>query len=178
MMKKTDLSLLAVSLATLATPATAQEIFAGVASHGVDTPFTLKTYEEGVDFQLGIRSEPIEGLKVIGKPSAYLFGSLNSKGDTSLVAAGLSWKIGKQFYVRPGIGIAVHDGPKLRYAANGRRTDLGSRILFEPELGVGYQINPRFSIEAHWSHVSHATLFDSEQNPGLDMIGARVNVKL
>lgn len=165
------------SLALTASPASAQEIFAGVAVHGVDTPFTLKTYEEGADIQIGVRSQPIEGLKLIGKPSAYLFGSVNTKGDTNLVAAGLSWKIGKQLYVRPGIGLAVHDGPKLRYDSKGRRTDLGSRILFEPEIGVGYQIDPRFSIEAHWSHVSHARLFDSKQNPGLDMIGARVNVK-
>ena len=165
------------SLALTASPASAQEIFAGVTAHGVDTPFTLKTYEEGADIQIGVRSQPIEGLKLIGKPSAYLFGSVNTKGDTNLVAAGLSWKIGKQVYVRPGIGLAVHDGPKLRYDGQGRRTDLGSRILFEPEIGVGYQIDPRFSIEAHWSHVSHARLFNSKQNPSLDMIGARVNVK-
>ena len=160
-----------------ATPAYAQEVFAGVAAHGVDTPFTLKTHEDGADIQLGVRSDPIEGLKLIGKPSAYIFGSVNTNGDTNLIAAGLSWKIGQQFYVRPGIGLAVHDGPKLRFDTKGRRTDLGSRILFEPEIGVGYQIDPRFSIEAHWSHVSHARLFNSKQNPGLDMIGARVNVK-
>ena len=169
------------SFALAASPASAQEIFAGVAAHGVDTPFTLKTFEEGADIQIGVRSQPIEGLKLIGKPSAYLFGSVNTAGDTNLVATGLSWKIGKQLYVRPGIGLAVHDGPKLRYDgpddSKGRRTDLGSRILFEPEIGVGYQIDPRFSIEAHWSHVSHARLFNSKQNPGLDMIGARVNVR-
>lgn len=153
-------------------------MFAGVAAHGVDTPFTLKTYEDGADIQIGVRSDPIDGLKAIGKPSAYIFGSVNTAGDTNLVAVGLSWKIGKRLYVCPGIGLAVHDGQKLRYDANGRRTDLGSRILFEPEIGVGYQINPRFSLEAHWSHVSHARLFNGKQNPDLDMIGARVNVKL
>ncbi len=166
------------AMLALPAPAAAQEIFGGVTKHGVDTPFTLKTYEEGANIQLGVRGEPIVILGAIGGPAPYLFGSLNTAGDTSFVAAGLSWKIGNTFYVRPGVGLAIHDGPKERYAADGRRTDLGSRILFEPEIGVGMQVAPRVSVEAHWSHISHARIFNGDQNPGLDMIGARVNVKL
>jgi lipid A 3-O-deacylase len=156
--------------------AMASEVFVGVAAHEVDTPFTLKTRESGVDIQIGYRGEKIESLRAIGAPSPYFFGSLNSAGDTSFVAAGLSWKIGKTLYFRPGIGVALHNG-RIPQAFNGRRIDLGSRVLFEPEIGLGYQINNRVSMEASWAHISNATLF-SGQNPGIDMIGVRASFKL
>ncbi len=166
-------------IASIAVPAQAQEIFGGIAKHGVDTPFTLKTYERGTDIQLGLRGDPIVKVGPVGGPAPYLLGSLNTEGDTSFIAAGLAWKLNAgPVYIRPGVGLAVHNGPKLRYAANGRRTDLGSRVVFEPEIGIGVNVAPRVSIEANWTHLSHATLFNSEQNPGLDMIGARVNLKL
>lgn len=57
------------------------------------------------------------------------------------------------------------------------RLALGSRILFEPELGIGLRLTPRITVEASWVHLSHATLF-SRQNPGIDNIGARVSLVL
>jgi hypothetical protein len=33
------------------------------------------------------------------------------------------------------------------------------------------------SVEASWVHMSHATLF-SRQNPGIDNLGVRLNLKL
>ena len=74
-------------------------------------------------------------------------------------------------YVRPGLGLAVHTGS----AGNFQRTDkiaFGSRILFEPELGIGVRINDRVSVEASWVHMSHAQLF-GRQNPGIDNVGMR-----
>ena len=159
-------------------PAAAEEIFIGVAAHEVDTPLSFKIYEEGVDFQAGYRGEQIEALSIIGAPSPYIFVSINSAGDTSLVAAGLSWKIGETFYLRPGIGLAIHDGPSLRLAPDGSQIQLGSRILFEPELAIGVQLSERIDLEASWVHVSHAQLFNGNQNPGLDIIGARLVMKL
>ncbi len=176
---KYQLVIAACCAAFIAAPASAQEIFGGIAKHGVDTPFTLKTYEGGTDFQLGIRGDPIVGLGPIGGPAPYLFGSINSAGDTSFVAAGLAWKINAgPVYIRPGVGIALHNAPNRRSTPDGTRTDLGSRVLFEPEIGIGMAVAPRVSIEAHWSHISGARIFNGEQNPGLDMIGARVNLKL
>lgn len=161
-----------------ATPAAAQETWVGVAAHGVDTPLTFDTGEHGVDLQAGYRFAPERALAAIGSPAPYVFALVNTEGDTSLVAAGLSWKLGDRFYARPGIGVAVHDGPSLRVRADGNlRTDLGSRVLFEPELALGWQATPRLGIEASWVHVSHAQLFGG-QNPGLDIIGARLVLKL
>ena len=164
-----------------ALPATAQadELFAGAYVHAVDTPLTLRTDEGGADLEVGYRFDRIESLRFLGKPAPYLIGSLNSDGDTSFAGGGLSWKLGKgRVYVRPELGLVVHDGPKLRIAADGTHTELGSRVLFEPGVGVGTQLSLRLGIEASWTHISQGRLFNWEQNPGIDMWGARLNWKL
>lgn len=171
------LALLAIAAVTAPTVARADEVFAGLLAHDVNTPLTYGGYEDGADIQFGWRGDRIEALGFIGKPQPYVFGSLATGGDTSLAAAGLSWKIGKRVYVRPGIGLAIHNRDSLIVGPDGIRRDLGSRILFEPEIGIGFQASDRFSIEASWVHVSHATLF-SGQNPGMDSIGVRLNYKL
>lgn len=168
-------------LMTGAVPASAhaQEAFIGGAAHGVDTIFSLETGERGLDVQAGYRFAPQEALSAIGSPEPYVLAVVNTRGDTSLVAAGLSWTLGDgPLYFRPGIGIAVHDGPKQRVdPTSGLRTDLGSRVLFEPEIALGVRVSERVAIEANWIHVSHARLFGG-QNPGLDIIGARLSLRL
>ena len=176
-------TLTALAAAALALPATAsaQEVFGGVYAHGVDTPFTLETTESGsVNIAAGVRFGGIKALSFIGSPEPYVVGSLNTSGETSFAGVGVAWTIGKgPVYVRPGIGIVVHDGPEFRVnQATGFRTDLGSRVLFEPEIGVGYRVSERASLEAHWMHISQGQIFDGDQNPGIDMIGMRVNLKL
>lgn len=93
-----------------------------------------------------------------------------------MAAAGLSWRIGGRLFVRPGLGLAVHTRSS-HGVMNGLRTDLGSRVLFEPELALGYQMSDRVAVEATWVHVSHARLF-SPQNPGMDAIGIRLAFRL
>ena len=154
-------------------PALAGEVFGGVYAHGVDTPLSLGgSPEGGIDLQLGYRGGDIGRTRL----QPYAFGAVNSTGDTSYAAAGLSMKFGDRWYVRPGLGLAVHTGSAGKY---NRDDDIafGSRILFEPELGVGAKINERLTVEASWVHMSHATLF-SGQNPGIDNIGARLNWRL
>lgn len=156
----------------------AQEAFVGVYAHEVDTPFTFAVREGGADVAAGYRFERIKALRVIGSPAPYVIASVNTAGDTSFAGVGLGWTVGKgPVYVRPGVGLVLHDGPKRR-VFGGRRTDLGSRVLFEPELAIGYRLNDRISLEASWMHISQGRLFNSRQNPGIDMVGARVNLKL
>ncbi len=171
--------LVVLATSAMATPAIAGEVFGGLAVHEVNTPFTLKTQESGIDLQIGYRGERLKALRVLGSPQPYAFASINSAGDTSFAAAGLSWTLGKKsFYLRPAIGIAIHNGRIPRFdAARRQRLDLGSRVLFEPEIGIGYRATKTLSVEANWSHVSHAQIF-GPQNPGLDMIGIRVGVKI
>ena len=171
MIRLPHLALLLTVSSGVAFPASATELFGGVYKHAVSTPFSLEGgHEQGVDLMFGIRGgKIIPGLGL----QPYAFGALNSAGDTSYAAAGLSWRFGQTLYIRPGIGLAIHNGSAERFDRPDRIA-LGSRILFEPELGVGYQLTPRASVEAHWIHMSHATLFGG-QNPGIDNIGARVN---
>lgn len=175
-MAKWMISSLAAGAAFLGiAPAHAGEIFGGILVHDVDTPITRSGIERGLDVQLGWRGERIQGLGFIGRPSPYVFASASTEGATNFAAAGLSWKFGRQVYVRPGIGLAIHDGPG-EVVPGDNRIDFGSRILFEPEIAVGVQVSPRFSVEASWVHLSHAQLF-GRQNPGMDSIGARVNYR-
>ncbi|WP_066557754.1 acyloxyacyl hydrolase [Croceicoccus bisphenolivorans] len=158
-------------------PAHAGEVFAGAYVHAVDTPFTFETVESGVDGVLGYRFAPVEALSIVGAPAPYVLASINSDGDTAFAAAGLSWTIGKgPVYLRPAVGLAIHDGPSERLAPNGEHYELGSRVLFEPEIALGARVSDRVSVEASWMHISHARLFNSGQNPGIDMMGVRVNL--
>lgn len=165
----------AAFLLLAAAPASAGEIFAGVYAHDVDL-VTRSGIENGADVQIGWRGERMRFLRAVGSPSPHVFVSANSAGDTHFAAAGVSWKFGHPVYVRPGIGVAIHNGPDRYDPADGR-IYYGSRILFEPELGIGYQVSDRVSVEASWVHLSHATLL-SGQNPGLDAIGVRLNYRL
>jgi hypothetical protein len=167
-------ALIALGLVGSATPACARELFGGITVHDADTPFNKGGYEDGLDIQAGLRGARIKALKAIGAPSPYAFVSASTEGGTNLAAIGLSWKIGDKFFLRPGIGLAIHD--RSSHVVHGAlRGDLGSRILFEPELGVGVRLGKRVTAEASWVHVSHATLF-SAQNPGMDNIGVRFSL--
>jgi lipid A 3-O-deacylase len=175
-MRFVPLALLFCATAGGASPALAGELFAGVHKHAVKTPLNLGYgLEQGVDLSLGYRFTSIGSL-VGMKLQPYVFGAVNSAGDTSYVAAGLSTKFGGRLYVRPGIGLAIHNGATDKFSRPDRIA-FGSRILFEPELAVGAQISDRIGIEASLVHLSHAQLFGG-QNPGIDNLGVRLNVGL
>lgn len=161
-------------LLLVASPAAAGELFGGLYVHDVKTPLDLSGVEGGADVMVGWRGGNIGHTPL--RP--YVFGALNTAGDTNYAAVGLSAKFGRQIYVRPGLGIAVHTGSAKDFEdpTNGK-IDFGSRVLFEPELGIGARINDRLSIEASWVHMSHAQLF-GRQNPGIDNLGVRLNLAL
>jgi lipid A 3-O-deacylase len=160
------------TLLLLASAAQADEVFGGLYVHDVKLPTDKSGIENGMDIQLGYRGGRIGHTPL----QPYIFGALNTAGQTSYAAAGLSARFGRSIYIRPGLGIAIHNGSADKFY----RTDkiaFGSRVLFEPELAVGTQINSRLSIEASWVHMSHAQLFGRE-NPGIDNLGVRVNLAL
>jgi hypothetical protein len=162
----------AMLAAVLPASASAGEVFGGLYVHDVKTPLNLSGIEGGMDLQLGWRGGRIGKTPL----QPYAFGALNTAGETSYAAAGLSARFGRSIFIRPGIGLAIHNGSADEF----NRTDkiaFGSRILFEPELGIGAQLSERTSIEASWVHMSHATLF-SGQNPGIDNLGVRLTLGL
>ncbi len=168
-------ALIAAFLAGLwAAPAQAGEVFGGLYVHDIDSPLTKSGVENGVDLQLGWRGDPLTSLKI--QPHAFV--ALNSSGNAHYAAVGISRKFGDRIYIRPGLGVAVHTGSATKHQVSGNgEIEFGSRILFEPELAVGAKLNDRMSVEASWIHLSHAQLF-SNQNPGIDNVGVRLNFKL
>jgi hypothetical protein len=159
-------------LALAATPAAAGELFGGVYIHDVKTPLDKSGIEGGADLMLGYR-----GGRIAHTPlQPYAFAAVNSAGETNYAAVGLSARFGGHIYVRPGLGLAIHTGSTDDYY----RTDkiaFGSRVLFEPEIAVGSQLNDRVGIEASWVHMSHAQVFGRE-NPGIDNFGIRLTLGL
>ena len=174
-MRSAVLAVTGISAALLAaSPAQADEIFGGVYVHDVDTFLTIAGVEDGADIQLGWRGGTIGKTRL----QPYVFGAVNTAGQTNYAAAGVSMKFGDKIYVRPGLGLAIHTGSAKKFEDDTNdHLEFGSRILFEPELGIGTQINDRTTIEASWVHMSHATLF-SGQNPGIDNFGLRLSVRL
>ena len=170
------LAIICAAAFAAAVPAAGQagEVFGGAYVHDVKLPTNLSGFEGGADLLIGYRGGRI------GKTPLqwYAFGALNTAGETSYVATGLSARfgLGDGFYIRPGVGIAVHNGSAGKFY----RTDkiaFGSRVLFEPEIGIGKRINDRLSVEASWIHMSHAQLRGRE-NPGIDNLGVRLNLAL
>ncbi|WP_394730568.1 acyloxyacyl hydrolase [Altererythrobacter sp. GH1-8] len=159
-------------------PARANEVFIGVYDQGVDTPFSLDVADQGgVAMQLGYRFDPIETVLDI---EPYLIASINTVGDASFAGIGISRRFDLgPVYLRPGVGFVIQDqsGEQLDPITQDR-IDLGSQVLFEPEIALGTDLSEQVSLEASWSHISHARLFNSEQNPGVDLIGIRLNLKL
>lgn len=160
--------------AAIPASADAGEVFGGAYVHDVKLPTNLSGFEGGLDLMVGYRGGRI------GKTPLqwYVFGALNTAGETSYAATGLSARfgLGDGWYVRPGAGVAIHNGSAGKFF----RTDkiaFGSRVLFEPELGLGKQVNDRLSIEASLVHMSHAQLRGRE-NPGIDNLGFRLNLAL
>jgi hypothetical protein len=164
-------------MASAAAPAHAGELFGGVYVHDVKLPTDLSGIEGGADLMLGYRGGTIA--KPLGASlQPYIFGALNTSGETNYAAVGLSAKfgLGKAVYIRPGLGLAIHSGSAGQFFRHDKIA-FGSRVLFEPELGIGTRINDHLSVEASWVHMSHATLFSGE-NPGIDNLGMRLNLAL
>jgi hypothetical protein len=167
----------AAALVLQPAPALAGELFAGLYVHDVRTPLDESGIETGVDVALGYRGGAIAHLwRATLQP--YVFGALNTAGNTDYAAAGLSAKfaLGRQWYFRPGLGLAIHNGSAGKFF-RADKIAFGSRILLEPEIAIGTKLNDRLSIEANWMHMSHAQLAGRE-NPGIDNLGVRVNLGL
>lgn len=165
---------LAAAIAFPSASASAADLWAGIYRH--DITLAQVKFETGEDLKLGWIGDPLKGLGAIGRPSPHIVLSKSLNGETNYAAAGLDWRFGSILYVRPGIGLALNDGPRRAYR-QGRRVDLGSPITFEPELAFGWRVSPRLALEASWIHLSHATLF-SRQNRGMDSWGLRMLVHI
>ena len=175
----------------MACPVKAGETFIGVYAHDVDDGISYGKFENGAQIVVGARTTALDELAFLGKPRVHLLVGVNTKGGTNYAATGLSWrfKLADRVYIQPGIGVAIQDGrinlpspddpgltPQARLKRlSDRRTllDLGSRVLFEPELSVGWKASQRLSLEVSWIHLSHGRLA-GRYNPGVADVGLRL----
>src|SRR4029079_672687 len=115
----------ALLLAAVPRIAQAGEVFGGLYVHDVKTPLDKSGVEGGADVMLGYRGGPIGHTPL----QPYVFGALNTAGDTSYAAVGLSAKFGSSVYIRPGVGLAVHTGSTKNFEdPTNNKIDFGSRI--------------------------------------------------
>src|SRR4051794_18326750 len=101
----------AATVALQPAPALAGELFAGLYVHDVKTPLDESGLESGLDIALGYRGGDIAHLwRAAFQP--YVFGALNTAGNTDYAAAGISarFALGGRWYFRPGVGVAIHNG--------------------------------------------------------------------
>jgi hypothetical protein len=198
-MKKALFAAAACVAVALAAPAFAGEAFIGVYKHDVTflgdaVGLGAAGREDGFDVHLGYRTNRVESLRWLGKPQVHAFVSVNSNNTSNFVATGLDWPIELGapggFYLRPGIGLAYTDGaaglppvnqPGISQAEIDRRLylyynriDFGSKVLFEPELALGYRFNPKVSAELSYTHLSNGQIFHQGKNQGLDDVGVRL----
>jgi hypothetical protein len=121
----------------------------------------------------------------------HLLAGVNTAGGIDYLATGLGWRfdVTRRLYIQPGIGVAIHDGhvnlpspdePGItpqerlkRLADYQTKLDLGSRVLFEPELSIGWKATRRLSVELSWIHLSHGKLA-GDYNPGVADVGVRL----
>ena len=173
--------------------ARAAELWLGAYHHDVNDAMSIGRYEAGAQIAAGLIGGPLEPLRLLGRPSPYVLAALNTDGGTNYAAAGLSWRLplarSGRVYLRPGLGLAVHDAdidfpspyePGLtsterrgRFERGLEEIDLGSRVLFQPELSLGWRVSQKLAVEASWLHISHGQTAGG-QNPGLSDLGVRL----
>jgi hypothetical protein len=176
-MKLLPLAAIGCALTVLGGPASAGEIFTGGFEHGVEWGISAGDEEKGADLELGYRTEPLSHRFLFGRPRLYGMISKNLSGDTNFASAGLLWRrdFTSRLYGQIGLGVAVHDGAVSRADVGTRRDKIafGSRVLFQPELDLGWSLSRHWAVEASWVHVSNAHLW-TNVNPGMDDVGARI----
>jgi lipid A 3-O-deacylase len=193
----------ALGLAALIQPCQARAGEAFVGLYGHDVTFVGNAVglgaagrEHGMDVHLGYRTAPVEALSFIWKPQVHSFVSLNTQNTSHFAAVGLDWRLplGEKVYFRPGMGLAYTTGkinhppanvPGLSLAEAERRAqlyynriDFGSKVLFEPQFALGFDVSERFAIEASYTHLSNGQIFAKGKNQGLDDAGVRFVWKL
>lgn len=190
-MARAILIAIATAAVLAAAPACAGEVFAGGYAHDVDDGISYGRFEDGAQIVVGARTTALDELAFLGRPRVHLLAGVNTSGGTDYLAAGLAWRfhLTRRLYVQPGVGVAIHDGrvklpspeqpgitPQERLKRQNdfqTQLDLGSRVLFEPELSIGWKATPRLSMELSWIHLSHAKLA-GDYNPGVGDVGVRL----
>ncbi len=131
--------------------------------------------ESGANLEIALLSRPIARLDALGRPQAYVSGSLNSDGDTNFASVGLAWRrsLSERLTGELQFGYAVHDG--LLDADDPvearSRLLLGSRDLFRTVAGFDWTLSEEARIGLQWVHLSHGQILGEGRNQGIDTAG-------
>lgn len=186
------IAMLAASLAIA--PVAAQEVRFGRSAHDLDFVGGGQASEQGPNLVADFLLPQVDWdwLKWVGRPTVYVGGSVNLSDDTSFIGFGLAWRkylFKDKFYGESNFGYVVHNGTIEVPALSPTNTDaqnialieqnleeieFGSRDLFRSAIVMGYQIRPRWAVEAFFEHLSHGQIIGNGSNEGLNNLGARL----
>jgi len=124
-------------------------------------------------------------LEVIFSPSVAFLGgafrpalgaTINFNGDTSKAYLDARWQrdFAGGMFVALGLGVAVHNGSALfdTYIPDPNAKELGRRVLFHPNVEIGYRLDEHRSVSVFFEHISNAST--ARRNEGLDTLGIRL----
>lgn len=108
-------------------------------------------------------------------PRPHMGMMINTRGGTSQLYAGLTWRINwKGFFIEPSFGGEIHNG-QLKQPRRGKKA-LGSRLLFRESISIGYQFTERHSLSVMLDHASNAGTH--KPNCGITTVGIRYGYRL
>jgi lipid A 3-O-deacylase len=191
-MRGQTVGLLALGAALAAAgPANAgiDEVHVGVMDHNICVTNCKNADKEGspnVEFQVSFDSP--EMLHWAFSPQPYVMASVSTTGDTSFGGFGLEWRwqFADHWAVEPGVGYVLHDGENNNKYPNGTPESqafsdehvlLGSRDLFRTSLGLTYDMDGPWEVQALFEHLSHGQILGNGRNQGLDELGIRVGYR-
>jgi len=143
----------------------------GLLAHDIDGLWSGSRKEGGVDVSIEATLNIPARALLAGIVRVNTGLTLNDRGDTSTVYAGLLWEreIGSELFLTIGVGLAAHDGA-LEAGDNSKKA-LGSSLLFRVPLELGYTAYDRHRFSVAFAHISNAYL--ASPNEGLDTVGLR-----
>ncbi len=158
------------------------EVKGGVLAH--DVGIFGDHVEGGADIVGEVLFTSPDFLSIIGSPRPTIGGSVNTAGKTDYGYFDMTWTAtvwrpalneGDGVYLGGFLGGAVHDGKITGPDEQDGNKNLGTRALYHLGVMAGYHINPVYSVEIYFSHLSNADA--SSHNPGLNNLGVRAGFK-
>lgn len=152
-------------------PGAVHEFRLGVLGHDVDRMWSNLRRENGVDYNAEIILTHPNGIFFYGEIRPSIGVSLNDKGDTSKLYAGMLWE--KEYpyglFLNLGIGFAIHNG-ELETNREDRKS-LGARCCFRIPFEAGISLTRHHRISIAFDHISNGYL--ASPNEGMDTLGVR-----
>lgn len=111
----------------------------------------------------------------IFSPRPHLGLSINTRGGTHHLYAGLTWRMDLgNFFIEPSFGGEIHSAHLQTSSVH--KKALGSRFLFREAIAIGYQITAEHSLSLILDHVSNAGI--AKPNCGITTFGIRYGYRL